>query len=160
MSVDMFQYSPNIRCYTDGRVERLIRGKYWRVVENKDNSHGYNRVNLTSSKKVQRHRLIAFCFLGLKSVNFEGDFTNDEMVDHIDKNTLNNAVNNLQIVNNAQNQWKSNKKYNLQGDSRNLTKRFRIKISVNGESIDLGYFSTAEEAREAHLQAKAKYHVS
>ena len=110
MSVDMFQYSPKLRCYTDGRVERFTRGKYWRVVENKDTSNGYSRITLDGSTV---------------RINQQNNFN---------RNAKGYTFN------------KQRQKYHAQ-------------IMVNGTQIFLGLFNTAEEAHEAYLTAKAKYHV-
>lgn len=158
--INLVYYSPELRVHRDGSVERYYKTKKeWNKLINNDNSHGYNRIEIIRHKKVERHRLIGFCFLGLKSINFEGDFTNDEMIDHIDNNKLNNSVNNLQIVNNAENQWKAIRNENRVGDNRLLTKKYRVKIQKNRKIIDLGYFKTKEEADQAYLIAKAKYHI-
>tara|TARA_R110000868_G_scaffold138711_1_gene353060 strand:- start:10 stop:465 length:456 start_codon:yes stop_codon:yes gene_type:complete len=151
MSVDMFQYSPKLRCYTDGRVERFTRGKYWRVVENKDTSNGYSRITLDGST-VRINRFIAFCFLGLPTLKFDGNIE----VDHIDRNRLNNSVDNLRLVNHQQNNFNRNAKGYTFNKQR---QKYHAQIMVNGTQIFLGLFNTAEEAHEAYLTAKAKYHV-
>jgi hypothetical protein len=39
------------------------------------------------------------------------------------------------------------------------TNKWRGQISVNKKIIYLGYFDTEEEARNAYLEAKKKYHI-
>jgi hypothetical protein len=38
-------------------------------------------------------------------------------------------------------------------------KKYRAGISVGGKHIGLGYFNNPEEAHQAYLDAKAKYHL-
>ena len=151
MSVDMFQYSPKLRCYTDGRVERLFR-KGWKLAKNTANHPGgYNTIKINHVMYL-RHRFIAVCFLGLSSLEFDGEI----MVDHIDRNRLNNSVDNLRLANAQQNGWNNNAKgYYFHKEHQ----KYKAQIKVDGKQKHLGYFSTAEEAHEAYLKAKAIYHV-
>jgi len=147
----MFQYSPKLRCYTDGRVERLFR-KGWKVVENTANHpEGYNTIKINHVMYL-RNRLIAFCFLGLPTLRFDGEI----MVDHIDRNRLNNSVDNLRLANAQQNNWNTDAKgYSFHKQHQ----KYQAQIKVNKKVIHLGYFDTAEEAHEAYLKAKAIHHV-
>ncbi len=88
----------------------------------------------------------------------------DCQIDHIDGNKLNNAIKNLRDVTyaqNSQNQRKSHydSKFGLLGVDYNKTKnRFRARIQTEGKRITLGGFSNAEDAYNAYLEAKRKYH--
>ena len=63
-------------------------------------------------------------------------------------------MNNLRIVTNQENQFNRNAKgYHKNG------KKFQAQISINGKNINLGMFDTKEEAHQAYLQAKEKYHI-
>lgn len=153
--IDCVYYNDDIRCYRDGRVERWFKNCYWRIVENTSNSNnGYNNVRI-NNKMIMRHRLIAFCFLGLE--NIIGKSGVGDIIDHIDRNTLNNAVENLRITTHQGNQQ------NRKCKGYNWNKRdgkFQAEIVFNGKKISLGYYTTAEEARQAYLDGKRKYHTT
>lgn len=78
--------------------------------------------------------------------------------DHIDHNTLDNRLLNLRIVTHQQNSFniKNTKGYYWHKKA----KKYLAQITVSGKNIYLGLFQTAEEARDAYLQAKSIYHVS
>jgi len=156
MTIDCVYYNDFIRCYRDGRVERIHQKRHkngWYEVENITNDGiGYNVFEI-EHKKVKRHRLIAFCFLGLDSLIGNKERTN--LIDHIDENKLNNAVSNLRIVNHGQNvtNRKSIKGYCY------YRNRYEAIIKVNKKTYHLGYFKTEIQAKNAYLKAKEKYHI-
>lgn len=87
--------------------------------------------------------------LGLK----RGD---KRQADHIDHDTMNNHRLNLRAVTHQQNTF--NKK-NPKGYSWNKNiKRYVGAIGLNYKTIYLGCFRTADEAHNAYLRAKRRYH--
>jgi hypothetical protein len=158
MTIDCVYYTPEIRCYRDGVVERLnknFKPPKWTIVENTDNhGNGYNEIGI-NDKNIYRHRIIAFCFLGLDDiVSAKGA---DDCIDHINGNRLDNRVANLKIT-------------TMQGNNHNQTrakgycwnkryKKYQAQIYLNKKQIHLGYYNTEEEARQAYLTAKLKYHL-
>lgn len=152
--IDVVYYNDYIRCYKTGVVERLFRGCYWREVDNTANQNGYNSINI-DNKMILRHRLIAFCFLGLQ--NIDGETGQDNQIDHIDANRLNNSVDNLRIVTNQENHFNqpTAKGYYFH-KSHN---KFLAKIKLDGKTIFLGYFDKEEDAKQAYLNAKPIYHI-
>jgi len=151
--IDCVYYNDVIRCYRDGRVERWFKRKGWIIVENTDNSNGYNQFSI-GNKLVRRHRLLAFCFLGLE--NIVGKSGGNDIIDHKDRNTLNNAVNNLRITTQQGNAQNTDcKGYSLDKERG----KFEANIGLNGKKIHLGFYMTAEEARQAYLDGKIKYHL-
>ena len=154
--IDLIYFSPEIRCYRDGSVERLNKGGNhcgrkgeWKFVNNVDNLKGYNRVCI-NGKMTSRHRIIAFCFLGL-------DINNPtEFIDHEDRDKLNNAVNNLRIVTNQQNQFNTDAK-GYYWHKKNG--KWMAAIKINGETIYLGYFDNEADASKAYQDAKLIHHV-
>lgn len=147
--IDCIYFTPEIRCYRDGSIERLFKRKGWVIMENKDNHNGYNDINI-NKKQIKRHRIIAYCFLGL---NID-DST--EFIDHIDRNKLNNAVNNLHIVTHQENQFNRNAK----GYTWNkLANKWRAQIKINGQQIHLGYFDDEADASNAYQAAKLIHHI-
>jgi hypothetical protein len=77
-----------------------------------------------------------------------------EQVDHINRVKHDNRLQNLRSVTNQQNQFNTNSK----GYSLHKCGKQAAHIKVNGVKIHLGLYDTEEEARSAHLAAKAKYH--
>ncbi len=153
--IDTVYYNDEIRCFRNGVVERLYYHKYWRIVENTGNNiKGYNLIKI-NEKTIRRHRLIAYCFLGLDDIVGRLDKTN--VIDHIDGNKLNNCVSNLRITNSSGN---GQNRPNTKGYTfHKRDKKYQAEIKINKKSIHLGYYETEEEARQAYLEGKRKYHL-
>jgi hypothetical protein len=148
-----------LRVFKDGTIMRYIAKSGnshnigWKICNTKPNNMGYYHIGLTNGLNTHRylfHRIIAMVYLGL-------DITNKLIsVDHIDRNTLNNNVNNLRIVTHQENMWNTSAKGYWFVKKVN---KWRAKIMVNRIEFHLGYFTNEEEARNAYLKAKAKYHI-
>jgi hypothetical protein len=79
-----------------------------------------------------------------------------EMLDHINRNKSDNRISNLRSVTNQQNSFNNNSNgYYLN----KKTNKYLSQIRINNKSIYLGSFLTEEEARQAYLIAKEKYHT-
>jgi hypothetical protein len=77
-------------------------------------------------------------------------------VDHIDGNKLNNNINNLRWVSASENQH--NRK-TAKGYYRNKQhNKWQAQININKKIHFLGFYDTAEEARQAYLDAKKIHH--
>ena len=86
-----------------------------------------------------------------------GEDPGELMLDHINTNTDDNRLINLRLVTRQEN-----------GFNRPTTKgyywlkcarKYKACIVVNGKQIYLGLYDTAEEARQAYLDAKETYHT-
>ena len=117
---------------------RIIKGK---------NSSGYIQCNLGTGKSitsVEAHRLAWF-------------LTHDEVpniIDHIDRDITNNKLSNLRNVTLQKNQFnRDGKGYRYHKGSYNAY------IGVDSKTIHLGCFKTEDEAKQAYLDAKIKYHI-
>jgi len=85
----------------------------------------------------------------------KGNIEIDE-IDHINRNRTDNRISNLRNVTHQANTWnRSVKGY----DYFKSRKKYRSRISIDNKQIYLGYYDTPEEARQAYLNAKQKYHV-
>jgi len=87
----------------------------------------------------------------------------DNMIDHIDGNPLNNKLNNLRDVSsfvNQQNRKKAQRSSltGLIGVTEKRPGRYYARITADGERKCLGTFDTPEQAHQAYLEAKRKYH--
>ena len=150
--IDCVYFTEHVRCYLDGRVERIHkqRGKKgWNVVANIANIRGYNQIRV-DGKQVTRHRMIAYCFHGL---NIDDP---TEHVDHINHDTLDNSAANLRVVTHQQNMFNREAKgYTWRKDEC----KWQASIKIDRRNINLGYFDNEEDAHQAYLDAKAIYHV-
>lgn len=142
-----------LRWSFDEMVAPRVRGHECR----KPDSDGYFRVGI-KGRTYSVHRL-AWLF-------YYGKFP-DGFLDHIDGRVTNNAINNLREVTNSsnlQNQRKAHKdkKYsNLIGAHFNIRyKTWCSRIMVNGKTIRLGQFESAELAHQAYVAAKRVHHES
>ena len=88
-------------------------------------------------------------------IMFNGSIDKGLVIDHINKDTLDNRIENLRLVtplHNLQNQ--KAKGYYFDKDHN----KYRASIMIDGKKIELGYFEKEHEARLAYLNAKDKYH--
>jgi hypothetical protein len=108
---------------------------------------GYNSVVLYKDKipnVFSIHRLVAIHFLGFES---------DKFVNHIDRDKLNNKVNNLEWVNVRENITHSYSKELPTGVSiKKGTNRFVSQIYYNGKKHHIGYFDNPIDASNAYKQ--------
>lgn len=130
-------------------------GEVWRILVNGElklipnvpsGSTGYNSIQ--GDKKISRHRLMGYTYLGL-------DIENPKtQIDHIDGNRLNNSLSNLRIVNHQQNMWNrmKSKGYYKNG------KKWVAMICFNKKLFYIGTYETEAEAHTNYLKAKLIYH--
>jgi hypothetical protein len=86
------------------------------------------------------------------------DCEDSRVVDHINRDRLDNRRENLRIVSQAQNLWNSaahrDSTTGLKGAFwEKRRKRFYAKIATHGKQRFLGYFDTAEQAHSAYRRA-------
>jgi|TARA_B110000285_G_scaffold205293_1_gene242941 hypothetical protein len=112
---------------------------------------GYKRINLCHEGKQKHytiHRIIAYTYLGL-------DINNPKkVIDHINRDKLDNQVSNLRVVSQQQNQFNTKAK----GYYKHINK-YEAKIQINGKKICLGTYETETEAHNAYLIAKQIHHI-
>jgi len=138
------------------RLYHLKKGDEWK--ERKlQKLEGYKRLEFSVNKKIYRfklHRLVYW--LHNPHWDIYNSSTNNS-IDHIDGNTLNNNIENLRLVTHQQNQWNQTrakgyswcKKWN----------KWCAKIKLNTKNKHLGYFDNEDDAHNAYLEAKKKYHI-
>jgi hypothetical protein len=77
-------------------------------------------------------------------------------LDHINRVRDDNRIDNLRIVTSQQNKWNTNAKGYYFHKNKN---KWQSQIRINEKRIYLGLFNTEEEAKNAYLIAKQKYHI-
>ena len=93
-----------------------------------------------------------------KAHNADWDYTdtsNNNIIDHINNNSLDNRIENLRILTAQQNQFNTKAKGYCWS---NKNKKWRAQIMINYKNKFLGHFETKEEAHQAYLNAKELYH--
>lgn len=127
------------------------KGKTKRILKSADDGKGYRKVVLSKKGKTRClfiHRLVAEAYLD--------NWNSKLQVDHIDRNKLNNNVDNLRMVTSSENHFNTDAKgYYYNKDK----KKYVARIVAYGEFIYLGMHNTKEEARKAYLAAKEKIHI-
>ena len=142
--------------YEDGKVwmwrENKTKPSYWFELKGTINkSSGYRIVSI-KNKLYLYHRVVYFIH------NDDWDIHNsstDNSIDHIDRDKLNNSIENLRVVTHSQNQW------NRDGKGYSFNKnagKYVAKIRLNCKRKYLGSFENPEDARQAYLEAKKIYH--
>ena len=146
-------YNNKLKVFENGKV--LVLGKYkpnkGEYYEKWCLNKGYKRINLYHERKTKCyliHRIIAFVFLGLDIENKK------QIIDHINRDKLDNQVSNLRLVSTQENAFNRNakgytKRYN----------RYEAKLNISGKYIYLGTYETEELAHNAYLQAKLIHHI-
>ena len=138
----------NLVCYNNGTILRFGKQtKKWKVCKGYKNGEGYLHIKI-DAKQLSIHRVLAHAF---DILNIRSEFK----IDHIDRNRINNCIENLRPVTNQQNQFNTNAKGYCWNK---LDKKWIASIRIDGTLIYLGRFDKEEEARQAYLDAKQIYH--
>ncbi len=86
------------------------------------------------------------------------------VLDHINRNPVDNRIENLREVTHSQNQQNRAQDPRNKSGARGViwakhAKKWRAQIRVDRKSIYLGYFDTVEDAACAYIAAAKKYHT-
>lgn len=132
---------PNFSRYTIDETGKVFDKKLQREVNHYIEKNSYCRIALTKEDKTQKkefiHRLVALTYI----VNPE----NLPVVDHIDRNKLNNHISNLRWVTYSDNSQNYERK-NIYFDK--IKNRWIVRRMVNGKLFHHGTFKILEEAIE------------
>ena len=129
----------------------IVYSRLNKIVKGKD-KNGYLRLSITIGYKkcatLFLHHFAWYCVYGNSDI---------EQIDHINGIKNDNRICNLRSVTHQQNQWNRNDR---KGYSWNKSSnKWQSRIQVNRKLICLGTYNTEEEARQAYLNAKEKYHI-
>ena len=86
-----------------------------------------------------------------------GDNDKTNKIDHIDRNPLDNRIENLRILTQQQNMWNRANTKGYHWDKEN--NKWVARIKFNKKTIYLGRFTEEADAAQAYLTAKEKYHI-
>lgn len=128
----------------------IINKYYWRVHQHKYVSTAIYNPNTKKTAQIQLHRLIMSPLP-------------EQEVDHINHIPYDNRKENLRIVSRSQNQM------NTMTSTRNTSgvkgvhwdkdmNKWRVRITVDGKRISLGFYSDINEAAKARKEAEIKYY--
>jgi len=122
--------------YSNGMTER---------VGNLNN--GYLRFGL-NGKSIYVHRYLYEQYHNIK-------LKQDEYIDHMDRNRLNNCIENLRVVNNQQNSQNRSHRKNCSSKFKGVCfykrdKKWHAYLDYNKKRIHIGYFDNEIEAAEAY----------
>tara|TARA_R110001599_G_C11832056_1_gene618443 strand:+ start:34 stop:516 length:483 start_codon:yes stop_codon:yes gene_type:complete len=143
--------------YDEGKLwvwrETISKPPYWYELKGKfNNKTGYKSLHI-NYRYFYYHRFVYLIHNPEWDID---DSSQDNSIDHIDRNKLNNCIENLRVVTHAENQWNRNSKgYFLHKPSG----KYQGMIVVDGKAKYLGRFNTKDEAHEAYLNAKAIHHI-
>ena len=141
---------------------KLTLGKY-AIVSLED----YERLN-----KHKWHALISHrTFYAVRTENYKAIYMHNhimqpesgKVIDHIDRNGLNNGRYNLRLASRSQNCYNRKKKAGSQSKYKGVSyvkgrKKWRVCINHNGKRIHLGYFDDEIDAVKAYDEAAKEYH--
>lgn len=141
--------------YRDGKL-------YWRVSLSNRVAVGQEAGHLTKNGylRVRYDRTFRRVHRVIWTYHY-GEIEDGVFIDHINRNKLDNRVENLRLCNKVQNQ--GNSKVNIRNKlcvkGVQITKggRFRARIDRQGKTFYLGTFDTTEEAHAAYLRAAEEY---
>jgi hypothetical protein len=114
------------------------------------NSMGYCQITMAVNNKT----------ISLLAHQFAWYMVNKECVkeiDHINGLRHDNRICNLRSVTHQQNNWNRNKSKGYYYNKRE--QKWKSQIKINNKTIGLGTYNIEQEARNAYLQAKEKYHA-
>ena len=132
-----------------GSVRVFRNGKY--SIRKNGTSRQYLNITLSLNRNRKTflvHKLVAICFL-----NHIPDGTQDLVVDHINDNARDNRLENLQVITQRQNAYKTQGNYTSKYKGvcwHKATGKWRAKLSVKYKCYWLGVFNTEEEASEVY----------
>lgn len=156
--IEIELFERKIRFYDENHIEMEFREKKddWKPVKITLRKDKYKIISVRKygfQYQILVHRLVFYAH------NPSWDFYNastDNSIDHMDGNKSNNSITNLQCISNQENQF--NRKVKGYYWCK-LKEKWRSKIKVNGKNIYLGYFVNEEDAHNAYLEGKKKYHI-
>lgn len=154
LSLTHIKTKDNYEFIIDLKYMNEIKKYYWGVIRSNTNIYARSTGEIESLCRL--HRFI--CYL-----EYGEEFIHGKVIDHKNRNTLDNRLVNLNIVTPLENAQNANvRKDNVSGvKGVNFSNRYNkwvARIQFNNKRIQLGVFDTIEDAKCARLKAEEKYH--
>ena len=151
-------YGRKIRVYSENHIEMEMRGKVgeWQV-KPFTLIKGYKYITFFVNKKriqIKLHRLVFYAHNPSWNIL---DTSRDNVIDHKNGTPSDNRIQNLQCVTQHENQLNNTKAKGYHFNK--YRNKWEASISINRKQIYLGLFVKEEDARNAYLAAKLKYHI-
>lgn len=148
------QQIKNIFQYKDGDlIWKISKGKRGKIgsIAGSINSEGYLRICI-DKKQYKVHRLVYLYHHGYLP----------NVIDHIDRNRLNNKIENLREATTAQNNANSKIRKDNTSGLKGITwhkasNKWCAQLMVNCKQNHIGLFFNIEDAQAAYLQARRKH---
>ena len=138
-------------------VLKPTKNPYWRKVNYIiNNATGYYYISLKHNY-IQKNYMVNRVIYKFYNPEWDMTYTGDNQIDHFDNDKSNNNIENLRIVTNGENQQNTLSTKGYYWNKRD--KKYFARIQINKKQHHIGAYDTAEEAREAYLIAKKKYHI-
>lgn len=133
--------------------KKNIKGK---ILKPFNNTKGYLKVKLNTNKNYYVHRLVAITFIDNPN--------NLEIVNHIDNDSLNNCVDNLEWVNSRENACHKFIKYKTSSNYIGVSwdthyEKWNSYITLNKKRYNLGYFINEKDAYQARIDFENKHNI-
>lgn len=142
----------HLKVFRDGRIHSLHnRRKTWTKRKYTLNKDGYYQLSI-GLETLKVHNVISLCYLGERQEEYQ--------IDHVNNVRTDNRLENLQYLPKIDNIRKRKMNCNgrpIKGYSKNGNK-YEARIIHLGQNIYLGRYDNEEDARQAYIDAKLKYH--
>jgi hypothetical protein len=155
---DVIGYEGQYQVSSFGRVKSIKFNKQ-KILKFSIHRYGYTQVTLCSkckTKCVKVHQLVAESFLNHKRCGYKF------VVDHKDDNPSNNRVENLQLITQRENCFKTQGKYSSKYKGvhwAKSNKKWKASIKINAKRKHLGYYQTEFEAHLAYQNEIKKINI-
>ena len=150
---DVIGYEGLYQISNSGRVKSLGNNKFKKekILKDCNDYRGYYKVSLSKNGNVKLrkiHQLVAIAFL-----NHKPDGTSKIVVDHINDIKTDNRVENLQIITQRENAFKTQGNYTSNYKGVHLKKgrnKWDANITINRKTVYLGSFKDEYKAYQAY----------
>ena len=155
MSTDIEDHIDNYLYYEEGKLFWKNRSSSYKYLNGKQAGHfnkdGYNVVSV-KCRYIYAHRIVFFMHYRYWP----------EQIDHFDRDSSNNKIENLRECSNSENGRNRGEFKNQSIYGRNIKKslngKFQVMLTFNGRKVSFGNFADLELAQLVASEAREKYY--